>query len=58
MPARRYLETYYNPDVGGFGTSGPFDKESNGAKHDVGIFMLSHLGLAFMYFGGKEIAMK
>ncbi|KAK7112593.1 uncharacterized protein [Littorina saxatilis] len=56
VPARRYLETYYNPNVGGFGTSGPFDKASNGAKYDVGIFMSSHLGLAFMYFGDMEKA--
>ncbi|KAK7507580.1 hypothetical protein BaRGS_00001515 [Batillaria attramentaria] len=56
VPAMRYLATFFNPNVGGFGTSGPFDKASNGAKYDVGIFMSAHLGLAFLYFGDMDKA--
>ena len=63
-PAWEFLKQFYNPVVGGFGTSGRYDVTpttstgrvmwSGGNRYDVGIFMTAHLGLASLFFGGTH----
>ncbi|KAL8610291.1 hypothetical protein ACOMHN_062023 [Nucella lapillus] len=62
-PAWGFLQQFYNPEVGGFGTSGRYDVTPTrqdgpvmwtaGSHYDVGIFMTSHLALAALVFGGR-----
>nr|KAG5709504.1 hypothetical protein BaRGS_023186 [Batillaria attramentaria] len=68
VPAWRFLARYFNPEVGGFGTSGRYDVTptmddgpvlwSGGPHYDVGIFMSSHLGLFALFMGDLEKATK
>ena len=64
IPAWGFLQQFYNPVVGGFGTSGryavpptestePLAMVTNPRKYDVGIFMTAHLALAALFFGGQ-----
>ena len=65
LPAWKFLQEFFNPEVGGFGTSGRYDVTpstssgrvmwSGGKRYDVGIFMTAHLALASLYFGGKGL---
>ncbi|KAK7112592.1 uncharacterized protein [Littorina saxatilis] len=66
-PAWEFLKQFYNPKVGGFGTSGRYDVDpttsteklalvSTGNRYDVGFFMTAHLALTALQFGDLEKA--
>ncbi|XP_076460039.1 uncharacterized protein LOC143293053 [Babylonia areolata] len=65
-PAWQFLQKFYNPQVGGFGTSGHYDVTpstsegsvlwSGGSRYDVGILITAHLALAALFFGDVEKA--
>nr|KAG5714763.1 hypothetical protein BaRGS_000251 [Batillaria attramentaria] len=52
VPARGYLEKFYNSNLGGYGV-GPKDVATDGVTYNVDVFMSAHLGLLSLYFGGR-----
>ena len=52
VPARSFVERFYNPSLKGYGISN--EDLAKGKSLDVDIFMSSHLGLLSLYFGGEN----